>query len=743
MAKTKSVEHPEQPSQTGKGKSLFGFLASIRRYFRPYGPGLACILAAMVVNLGFETCLPLSFKFLIDQAIIPRDTHRLLLILALLAGGALLTSFCLLAQDFAYARVETGILGDLRNQLFSHLQKLSMSFFSRWQVGDVMSRFSTDLASVELAIASAIPTALASLIGLLFSVGLLFSIEWHLALFSVFGIIASFKGAQLLESRATHANYVMKQEEGKVNSLLQENLGAQLVVKGFGLQRLAQELFSGQMQSLNGARLRASKLNYVMQRIPQAGALMVCFMVIGIGAYFAFRGMMSVGDLVAFNGLLMQVTSYVSSLTWATPDLMQAAAGMQRIEDILLERAKVDDRPDAGVLPPLAREIAFRRVTFSYGGGDPILRNVDLRIPKGSAVAVVGPSGSGKSTVLSLILRFYDPDGGAVLLDGLDLRSVTQDSLRRHIGVVFQESLLFNATIRENIRLGKLDATAEEIEKAARLAGVHEFVEGLPDKYETVVGERGGKLSGGQRQRIGIARALLRNPEILVLDEATSALDPSTEAGVNATLVAASQGRTLISVTHRLAPIVHSDSILVFDRGSLVEQGRHEELLARRGVYARLWEKQSGFSISSRGDSASITPSRLRQLSILDRLDDRMLAELAGLFATEHCPEGREVIRQGDPGDRFYIIVRGRVAVLMSTPSGKTRQLAVLETGDYFGEIALLNNVPRTSSVKTLTTCIFLTLSRSQFLNFLAKAPEVSAGIQETMATRVKAQASV
>lgn len=741
MTQTQRADPADHPYQREAGKGLYGFLASILPYFRSYGLWLACILAAMVVNLAFETCLPLSFKYLIDQAIIPRDTQRLILILSILAAGALLTSVCLLGQDFAYARVETGVLSDLRIRLFGHLQGLSMGFFGRWRAGDVMSRFGTDLASVEVAITSAMPTALASLIGLLISVGLLFSLEWRLALFSVFGIILSFYGARLLEARASHANYLLKQEEGKANSLLQENLGAQPVVKGFGLQRLAQELFSGQMRSVRSARLQASMLNYVMQRIPQAGALIVCFLVVGVGAYFAFRGMMSVGDLVAFNGLLLQVNNYVTALTWAAPDLMQAAAGMQRIEDILVERPRVQDRPDARELPPLDREITFRRVTFGYDGQEPVLRSVDLRIPKGSAVALVGPSGSGKSTVLSLVIRFYDPDAGTVESDGLDLRSVSQDSVRRRIGVVFQESFLFNASIRENIRLGKLDATPEEIEKAARLAGVHDFVERLPDGYETVVGERGGRLSGGQRQRVAIARAILRDPEILLLDEATSALDPATEAAVNATLTVASRGRTVISVTHRLAPIVHSDSILVFDRGSLVEQGRHAELLARRGVYARLWERQSGFTVSADGESASVTPSRLRQLSILDALEDGLLAELAGLFVTEHCPEGREVIREGDTGDRFYIVVRGRLAVLKRTPSGESRQLAVLETGDHFGEIALLSNVPRTTSVQTLTPCMFLTLSRSQFLGVLAKAPEVSARIRQAMTSRIRAQA--
>ncbi len=345
--------------------------------------------------------------------------------------------------------------------------------------------------------------------------------------------------------------------------------------------------------------------------------------------------------------------------------------------------------------------------------------------------------------MLNLILRFYDPDAGGVIWDGRDTRSVTQDSLRRRIGVVFQESFLFNTTIRENIRMGKMDASADEIERAALQSGVRDFVDLLADGYDTLVGEHGGKLSGGQRQRIGIARAILRDPEILILDEATSALDPANEAAINATLKKVAVGRTVVSVTHRLVPIIHADLILVLDHSRLAEQGRHEDLLARGGVYARLWEKQTGFEISSDGENAKVTASRLRQLPILDKLDDRLLSELAGMFVTEHWAEGREVLREGDPGDRFYLVVRGRVAVSKRSAGSDSRPLGVLEMGDQFGEIALLSGIPRTATVSTLTPCIFLTLSRSQFLGFLEHAPLVRAEMTQLMADRISAQAAI
>lgn len=720
------------------GKSLWGFLQVLSPFYRPYRFWLACILAAMAMQIAFEICLPLSLKYLIDEAIVPRNTERLVLILSLLAAAALVTTISLLGMDYAYAVLETGVLGDIRVRLFNHLQGLSMGFFSRWPVGDIMSRFGTDLASVEQAVTASLPCALYSSTGLLFGVALLFRIEWRLASIMVIWMTVSFFLARLLETRAARSNYAAKQEEGRVSALVQENLGAQAVIKGFGLQEIVRDRFVAQIGVLRRVKLRASLFNYVMQRIPQASSLTGGFVVVGIGAYLAYRGEMSVGDLVAFNGLLFGVTGHVGSLTWAVPLVLQATAGIARIEDILREQPRVQDPPDGLTLEGDRHDVRFRQVTFSYDGTTPSLRGVDLTIHKGQHVALVGPSGSGKSTVLNLLLRLYDPDSGEVSLGDVDLRRVRQDCLRRRIGVVFQESLLFNTTIRENIRMGKLDASLEEIERAATSAGVTDFADRLPDRLETVVGERGNRLSGGQRQRIGIARAILRDPGILALDEATSALDPATETAINATLRRVGQNRTVVSVTHRLASVVRADTIFVFDRGELTEAGRHEELLQKNGVYARLWEKQSGLALSADGESAAVSGDRLRDIPVLARLSQELLSEAAGMFVTESCPESREVVREGDAGDKFYIVVRGRLAVLKNMPSGETRQQAVMEIGDHFGEISLLSNVPRTATLRTITPCIFLTLGRSQFLGLLAKAPAVRADVESAMANRLE-----
>jgi len=359
-----------------------------------------------------------------------------------------------------------------------------------------------------------------------------------------------------------------------------------------------------------------------------------------------------------------------------------------------------------------------------------------MTIHRGQCALVVGPSGCGKSTVLNLLLRLYDPLAGAVMVDGVDLRSVTQDSLREQIGVVFQENVLLSGTVRENIRLGRREATDEEVEAAARVAEVHDIILSMPDGYDTRVGGPTGALSAGQRQRVAIARAVLTDPAILLLDEATSALDPASAASINESLRRIARGRTVVSVTHRLEDAPRADVVFTFQEGRLVEWGRHDDLVTRGGAYAALWKKQTGFEISTDGNRAAVEPQRLRAIPLLDQLDDGALARVAELFATEHLVPERTVVEQGDPGDRFYLIVRGKVAVTRKTDSGPERRLAVLEDGDHFGEIALLRQVPRTATVRTLTDCTFLSLAGDHFLRLVESNEGLRQALERSLQER-------
>jgi ATP-binding cassette subfamily B protein len=323
-----------------------------------------------------------------------------------------------------------------------------------------------------------------------------------------------------------------------------------------------------------------------------------------------------------------------------------------------------------------------------------------------------------------------------VTIDGQDLQQVTQESLRSQIGAVFQETFLYNTTVRENITLGKLDVTDEEVEEAAKAADIHNFIVTMPQGYDTLVGEGGGQLSGGQRQRIALARAILYDPPILVLDEPTSALDPETEAAVNATLHRQGQGRTVITVTHRLASVEHADRIFVLERGQVVEQGTHEELLNARALYYRLWGQQNGFEDAQR---VGVQASRLRAIPFFENLDEALLSALAERFVLERYPEGHTIFEEGDPGDKLYFIDRGEVEVVASGPTGEGLRVALLRDGDYFGEIALLEDVPRTATVRTRTSSLLLALDRSQFLELLQSVPELHTAFERGVEARRKA----
>jgi ATP-binding cassette, subfamily B, bacterial len=296
-------------------------------------------------------------------------------------------------------------------------------------------------------------------------------------------------------------------------------------------------------------------------------------------------------------------------LSWVTqymPQMIQAAGSVTRLEEILWEVPEVADAPDAVPLPGFTTDIRLNNVTFGYTPAVNNLKNVSITIKRGERVAFVGASGSGKSTILNLIMRFYDPQAGSVTMDGIDVRQVTQESLRSRMGVVFQDSFLFNLSIRQNLRLSRVDATDAEVEAAARAAEIHEAIMEMPQGYDTLVGERGGTLSGGQRQRLAIARALLNDPEILILDEPTSALDPAAEEAISATLERIGRSRTVLMVSHRLLTVRHLDRIVVLDHGWIIEEGRHDELLKKDGFYAKLWCKQGGFSTSADGSEAKV-----------------------------------------------------------------------------------------------------------------------------------------
>ena len=698
-------------------------------YFRNYKRQTAILLFALTVELAFETLLPVSFKIVVDYAILPQDFRLLLIILGALLAGAVLAAGMGFVRDRTYASVGSNVMKDIHERLFRHIQGMSMEFFSRRGAGDLLARFNSDIASVD-AFVMMLPYVLLSFLGLFLNVAVLFALQWQLALIAVVGLPLCLVGPKLFGGRAYDANYEWKEEQAGITGAIQENLGAQTVIKAFGLQNHANEQFADAMNRYVRKASRSHLLSFLVDRTTNLGTVVLSLIAICVGSALAFNGLLSIGSLLAFSTILLTLGNLVAAVTWIVPQMMQASAGMERIAEILDETPAVTDAPDAKALPPLSDAIQFDGVAFGYAPPRMNLSDIRLRIPYGAYVAFVGSSGSGKSTIVNLLMRFYDPQEGAVRFDGRDIAKVAQESLRSQISIVFQDNFLFNISLRENIRLGNPAADDAAVERAARAAEIHDFILSLPEGYDTLAGERGGRLSGGQRQRIGIARAMIRNPRLLILDEATSALDPATEEAVNRTILNLAGTTTIVSITHRLASAEPADRIFVLDQGRLVEQGTHAELLAEGGKYAGAWEKQSGFTFSDDGIHAVIQPAKLKKVPLFEAVDLGFLEEIAPLFVTESYPTGKTIIQEGDPGDKFYIIVRGKVEVT-KVIDGQVAKLAVLSDGDFFGEVALLRNVARTATITALTPTMFITLSRESFRHIVDKEPDLQRILME------------
>ncbi len=701
-------------------------LARAWLYWRPYRGLAAVLVVVLLFQQAFTTGLAVSLKLIVDNVTEGTNDPPLWLILAGLSLGYVLAASSSLVGDILSSRATARITNDVRRDLFVHLQRLGMDFYVKMPLGDILARFSSDLAIVRQGLTRRLIEGVLAIIGLALNLPLLFYLEWRLAIFTTIAVPLMIIAVGRMTPAAADATYVMKDAEGSVLNTVQENVRAQSVIKAFGLHTLVIDRFHREIDDLARISVRSGFLIALVGTVSTLGVQSVQLLITGIGAWMAFNGQMTAGSLVAFLSLLGVVSRNTYDLTKRfVPSLINASGGMRRIEELLDAPVRVSDGGQARPLPSLTGGVKFEDISFAYEPGRPVLHGLDFEVRPGESVAIVGPSGSGKSTVLNLLLRFYDVDEGAVRVDGTDVREGTLDTLRAQMGVVFQDNFLFNTSLRENIRMARLEASDEQVEQAARRAEIHDLIARLPEGYDTHAGEAGSRLSGGQRQRVALARALLREPVILVLDEATSALDPATEAAINSTLARVSEGRTVISVTHRLASARGFDRVVVVEDGRVVENGSHAELLLRGGAYARLWAKQDGFEVSADGRRARVDVERLRAMPVFASLDDALLERLAPRFVSEVFAEGERVFEQGDPGDRFYAVVRGKLEV---TVDGQ--QVALIEDGDIFGELALLNDAARNATISARGQTLAISLGRDDFLELMDRSPEALAEVR-------------
>ncbi|WP_439366848.1 ABC transporter ATP-binding protein [Bradyrhizobium sp. DASA03005] len=574
-----------------------GALATIVGFVKPYLSNykrmLSFVAFGVVIETLFNVIMPLSLKFLIDDALGEEDFQALYKILGVLAVAGIFTSIVAVWYERWDARLAACIISDVRKRLFEHVQDLPAAYFGRTRRGEILSRFSVDLSAFEGAVKTFANSAALPFLELIAGIILMVFLNWQLAVVALLVFPITLIGPRILTPKAVQANYEQKLNESALLGLVQENVAAQAVIKAFSLQRKMFGFFTLRNDETRNRIASATFLSTMVERTVTISVLLLHLVVLAIGAYLATKGQITIGTFVTFESAFWEVSYNIAHVMHFIPVSISSAAAIRHIQELLDEPTRGADRPGAPDLPRITNDITFDHVTFQYEGSQtPVLDNLSLKLNAGKRIAIVGPSGSGKSTLLNLILRLYVPDEGRVAIDGVDVRKVTLDSLRRSMAVVFQENMLFNMSIRENIRLGKEGATDEEVEEAAKKAEIHRYIMSLPQRYDTLVGERGDTLSGGQRQRIAIARAIIRNPSVLLLDEATSALDQTTEAAINRTLLKVAKGRTMIWSTHRLTSVVEMDEIIVISGGRAIERGSHAELLAKNGTYRKLWNDQ-------------------------------------------------------------------------------------------------------------------------------------------------------
>jgi ATP-binding cassette subfamily B protein len=588
-------------------RKLAIFLSYYKPHRRLFALDLSCALGISLIDLAF----PLVSRYSL-QVLLP---HRAYAIFALVVGLCLLGFAFRAALQYVVTywghllgvRMET----DMRRDLFTHLQKLSFSFYDRTRTGHLMSRVLSDLFEiVELAhhgpedLFIAAITLSGSFVAMAF-------IRWQLALVLVVLVPAIIWLVIRQRKAMSMTSLAVKQRTAVINAGVESSISGIRVAKAFVNEDYEIEKF----RKSNDLYRDAKKLFYKAMGVFHCGmefaTSVLNVVVIGVGGLFIARGMMDLGDLVAFTLFVAAFLQPIRKLVAFFEQYTTGMAGFERFVELMRVEPEIVDRPGARELSReeggRARgEIEFRDVSFSYAGGQPVLQHVDLKVEGGRSLALVGPSGGGKSTICQLIPRFYEVGSGAVLVDGVDVRDIALDSLRDNVGIVQQDVFLFADTIKENIRYGKPEASDEEIVLAARRADIHDFIESLPEGYDTQVGERGVLLSGGQKQRVSIARIFLKDPPILILDEATSALDTQTELRIQAALEELSRGRTCLLIAHRLSTIRDADEIAFVDRGRVLERGSHAELLAARGRYAALYGAQFSFAYSETAQGAPI-----------------------------------------------------------------------------------------------------------------------------------------
>lgn len=594
---------------TGNANASESLQRRLLAYYAPYWKLLAGGLICTALVTAIQTWFVQLLGDTINAADL-RDTEWLGRTVLMIIGVHVVKWFCSYGQTFLISSATQKISIHLRNDLYSHLQKLSLSYFERTKIGHLMSRMTNDIGLIQGSSLPIIQVVSAPLTIIALTI-FLFLINWRLALVSMVGLPLISYAITRIGRGMKHITELLQIKLADIAAIVQETLSAIRIVKSFGMEDYETDRFAEENQRTYKTAMKAVRRSAAMAPTVDLIGVASIALVLWFGGSMVVPNTphsdpnaFNIGALMKFIAALQIIGTSAREIARINITYYQTMAGAQRIFDVLDEIPDISDANDAAELPSIISRVEFKDVAFSYSSGAQILNHISFIAEPGQQIALVGPSGAGKSTIANLIPRFYDVTDGAILIEDINIRDVTVESLRRQIAIVPQETILFSTNIRENIAYGRMNATDDEIFEAAKAANAHDFITRLPDGYDTMVGERGTRLSGGERQRVAIARALLKNPRLLILDEATSSLDVASELGVQEALERLMKNRTTIVIAHRLSTIVNADKILVMKKGRIVESGTHQELLKAGGLYSKLYTVQSKGNLSVETDEA-------------------------------------------------------------------------------------------------------------------------------------------
>lgn len=697
-------------SKSSKG-GLISLLIDLFPYYKHYPVSIIMLLILLIADAIAIISLSIFYKFIINT---PNNAEYIVLMIIALTVILLLTFGGYIAADLLVAHLSKNVLTELRVRMFNQIHRMAYPSFISCNTGDLLSLFTVNLAHVERALTDSIPTVFRKIYIFITSITFVLILAWQVAIILIIILpIMVFLGLYFGEKAKT--SYENKQlVETELLEFTSENIELNSIVRVSNLVKLNQEKHSGLVEKIG--EIQFKKDIYNAQVITSIKIFFYLLMLVtsAYSVYLIIHNQLTVGSYIAAISIFSALTGAIFDTLQNTSSIMAAAMSISKINDYLHQFPRIHYDQGISLDRKMMPTISMENVSFDYPNRKSILQSISFTLKPGDSLGIVGHSGSGKSTLLSLLLNLFQPIQGAIKINHHELSTIKLSSYYDLISVVTQEPPLFTGTILENITLGNKQFSEEEVIYYSRLVQLHPFISSLPDGYSTKIQRISNRLSGGQKQRIAIARALIRQTPILIMDEITSALDPVNEHEIIKIIDSLIGKKIIISISHRLATIQNMKEIIVLDKGKIVEQGTHTDLLSRNGYYAKLWRVENAFQISNDGSDVKVKLDYIQQIPLLSHLPLQKLKKIAKLLTIYRVEKNTTIITEGEIGDKFYIVVSGTLTVTQIR-SGIVYEVGKVEDGGYFGEIALLHNVPRTATVIAKTPCLLMTLTQSQF----------------------------